>query len=443
MDTTVQVDRPEALPRRESDIGRRDEQRNLLLLDRPAEQLAGKRSDQQQIFVDASHREGARRIPKAEIEHHAALQFDFVQGHLKVRAKGQPEAILRKTNDAIEPIRFPLLVVVAIVELLPSRLIGQDLSPIILLDRQIASTTERFQIFESDVEELIDVQTMFGRFFHRANHRDGVVAQENVLAVENQNGRGEAKENLRSFEEKTVPNAQKTLERHVVDENGQEPVQRDRGEIDFARLQMFGQVQRFFPQNFFQNVLIDLRADQILMVIIRQVTLADQNQQPERLFAIDEEQREGNEKVHSLAVADRRIVQTEGAKNLLQLTNLDGFGLSSRKFSLLSTYAVRVFRSETKMIRHRSIQIQGDLFLEFAVQLKLDEAFDEEFSPVVSLRFSPRDRRDSDNSSGLSPDEDQPRSSRSPDARIPLGGDSASRVEGEFSEFSTRSFGRN
>ena len=178
-----------------------------------------------------------------------------------------------------------------------------------------AACDERTHAF-AYFEERFDVDEIFRRIFDLLHHGNGIRTRENTLTVHDQNGHGKAKENLRSFKKKTVPDAQQGLERHAVDENSHEPVQRQRGDFHFVDFEVLMDVRRLLLDQIFQNELIHLSADQTGVVVVIQMVLGDRYEQPKCIVGLEMKQRHGHDEIHSLAIANARIVQTEYLQHL-------------------------------------------------------------------------------------------------------------------------------
>ena len=79
---------------------------------------------------------------------------------------------------------------------------------------------------------------------------------------------------------------------------------------------MLVNIGRFLFDQILQNELINLSTDQTDVVIIVQMEFGDRDEQPKRVFRFEKEQRHGNDEIHSLTVADRRVVQAEHLQHL-------------------------------------------------------------------------------------------------------------------------------
>ena len=117
---------------------------------------------------------------------------------------------------------------------------------------------ERFEIFERNVKETFDVDQILRRILDVPNNRDGIRSMEDALSIEYEDGHGESEEHFGSFEQETVPDAEKTFEGNTVDEDGHEPIEGQRGDFHFVAFEMLVDVGRFLLEEILEHVLIDL-----------------------------------------------------------------------------------------------------------------------------------------------------------------------------------------
>lgn len=135
-----------------------------------------------------------------------------------------------------------------------------------------------------------------------------------------------AEDHFVSFKQESVPNLHEHAPMEAVDEDGEEPVEAEQGDVHVKVAEVRTHLWHMGDNQIFEDALIDLRITKGSCVILRGSQMVDDNlKTPEGHFFVENEQEDGSESIQALTVANG-VANTEGQKYTLQGFQLQRVG---------------------------------------------------------------------------------------------------------------------
>mmetsp|Transcript_35243 Transcript_35243/g.80734 ORF Transcript_35243/g.80734 Transcript_35243/m.80734 type:complete len:231 (-) Transcript_35243:283-975(-) len=155
-----------------------------------------------------------------------------------------------------------------------------------------------------------------------------VVNHEQLLLVQKEQSHSDADQDLWSFVEQNIPNSQCCFQRQRVDIQAEQPIVNHCFQVDFPVLQVAPHPWKFLLKHPVQYPLLRANPQHCgLVECFWQQMLHQGTENPERRFLVKVQQQHASDKIHGLAIADRRVARRKSdqqASHLLdRLTLLD------------------------------------------------------------------------------------------------------------------------